>query len=94
MKLTDIVVVYCSNYNGCSLMVGDEEGREVDEFPEFREQCQQSVEDICDYAYDFCNEDGEFDGNRRDLKAFCVETVKRYFGEDVSVDVDIDDDSN
>lgn len=60
MSNKTVKITYQSNYNGCS--VGDGEQK----YANLEEQ-------ICHHALQFYNEDGEFEGDIDDVKAFSLE---------------------
>jgi len=66
----DILIIYSANYNGCC--VYDSEGKEV----EGGEEC---ASDVIEYAFDFCDDDGEFDGDEKALVEFMEKTVREHF---------------
>jgi hypothetical protein len=91
MKLTNVKVTYCSNYNGCYISTpvdGDE--CSLDEFPEHAEKYGKVVTDIVDFAVDDCDEDGEFEGSIKALREFATKVVKEAFGKNVKVTFEVD----
>lgn len=86
MELNNIAVTYCSNYNGCYLY-GTINGEQVDleDVPEFADKAARCVSNIIDQAVEECSEDGNFYGDIDELAKFSTATVKRIFGETVTV---------
>lgn len=90
MQLNNIEVTYCSNYNGCYLhAIVDGERVDLDT-PEFAHKANECADEIVNLAVKECSEDGYFYGDIDQLAEFCVVTVKRIFGEHITVTFDED----
>lgn len=78
-------VTYCSNYNGVhveidGVTIGWNTNPSVDAM----------TEEMVDWAVDFCDGDGFFDGDFDVLKTEFIAIAKKHFGEDISVEVNED----
>jgi hypothetical protein len=73
--MSTIEVTYCSNYNGASLHSAT---IDVSEFEDI------ITDNIVDFAYGDCDDDGCYHGDIDELEEFCVKTIREKFG-DVNV---------
>ncbi len=90
-------ITYQANYNGCSVIaILDNEDR-LDHFDVSKEVCSQIgdnmevLEDfIIEYAYDFCDEDGEFNGNIRALRHIALSKASELLGAALPIQFEYD----
>lgn len=85
---TKIKVEYQSRYNGCTIYDVADSQRLEDEMPI---KLAELEEKVAAFAYQFCDDDGEFEGDMSVVEAFAIATVKDHFG--ASVEVEFEEDS-
>lgn len=93
MFITNVHVIYNSNYNGCSILT-----KVGDDFVDLQEVegtvivglANTCIEKIVNYAYDQCDqEDGQFLGDIDSVESFSKQAVQICFGD---VDFSFEDD--
>jgi hypothetical protein len=68
--VTTVKITYQSNYNGCSV------GNDEQKYASLEEQ-------ICQHAVQFYNDEGEFEGDIDDVKAFSLELANDLHPDEV-----------
>ena len=79
---TVIKVEYQSRYNGCTISDAADCQRLEDEMPI---KLLELEEKVAEFASQYCDDDGEFEGDISVVEAFAVDMVKDHFGRSVEV---------
>ena len=95
--ITHLKIMYKANYNGCSVYAILDDGNRLDSIDVSKEVCSQMgdnmevLEDfIIEYAYDFCDEDGEFNGNIRALRHIALSKASELLGAALPIQFEYD----
>lgn len=73
-----VKVSYMSKYNGCDVQSSDQTKSDL------------ISDEIVDFAVQFCDDDGYFEGDIADVEAEVNKIVKKHFGDDVEVEFEED----
>lgn len=84
MFITNVHIIYKSNYNGCSILtkVGDKlVDLRVAEDQKTRQLAEACFAKITSFAYTRCDREGEYQGEIPTLELYCAIAVQICFGD-------------